>query len=225
MSSRGAACYRASGAPERADSLSARPAVCQRTINTPRTRSRFFMCGLVFSDELSLACDEAIALYSCRLFLFLTRSEPALLQQCINHVRGEARQFKKKIEEHFDEIKTITEASSTPELPLDKRQWLKGLTKNIKETVGQFPPQISQHLAPTTAALRKSRGITGMGVSAGASGAAEGWWGSAAAAGAGKGGPASSAVAAAPVAAKGGAAGGYYYGTAGGYQQQQGGWR
>lgn len=64
-------------------------------------------------------------------------------------MRGEARPFKRRIEEHFDDIKAITESASTPELPADKRVWLKALTKSLKEAVGEFPPQVRAGLRLT----------------------------------------------------------------------------
>ena len=68
-------------------------------------------------------------------------------------VRGEARPFKRRIEEHFDAIKSLTEGASAPELTPAHREWLKGLTADLRVLVTAFPPGISGQLAAMQKAL------------------------------------------------------------------------
>eukprot|EP00243_Klebsormidium_subtile_P004125 TRINITY_DN17908_c0_g1_i1.p1 TRINITY_DN17908_c0_g1~~TRINITY_DN17908_c0_g1_i1.p1 ORF type:complete len:250 (-),score=45.48 TRINITY_DN17908_c0_g1_i1:308-1057(-) len=80
----------------------------------------------------------------------------ALLYQCLNQVRGEARPFKKRIEEKFEEVKSLTENTSAPKLSEAYKQWLRRLTSDIQEMVGAFPPQLSSKLGPIAEVYRAS---------------------------------------------------------------------
>uniref|UniRef100_A0A7S0WSL2 Uncharacterized protein n=1 Tax=Pyramimonas obovata TaxID=1411642 RepID=A0A7S0WSL2_9CHLO len=72
----------------------------------------------------------------------------ALLYQCLNHARGEFKSFKRDIEAEFDKIKTLTESSSAPQLSLEQRKWLQGVTSKIMELLHSVPPSMQQQIKP-----------------------------------------------------------------------------
>ena len=79
----------------------------------------------------------------------------ALLYQCMNLVRGEAKPFKRRVEERFDAIKQATEADVPTLSPL-MQEWLEQLTEEVAATVRLFPPGMIEKLNPMLSVLAAS---------------------------------------------------------------------
>ena len=65
--------------------------------------------------------------------------------------------FKKRIEEHFDAVKRVTEQSSEPQLSPEHRTWLAAICRDLRNAVRALPPQVAAKLAPCPTALRAAR--------------------------------------------------------------------
>jgi len=62
----------------------------------------------------------------------------ALLYQCLNQSGDAGLPYKKRVEQMFDSIKSQTEASKTPSLSIQQKQWLVTLTTDIMEDISKF---------------------------------------------------------------------------------------
>ena len=68
-------------------------------------------------------------------------------------VRGESRPLKKRIEGKFDEIKSVTEKSKTPELSPEHKEWLQTLTWDVRCLLVSMPPGLQDRLGPVAELL------------------------------------------------------------------------
>mmetsp|Transcript_27614 Transcript_27614/g.49243 ORF Transcript_27614/g.49243 Transcript_27614/m.49243 type:complete len:178 (-) Transcript_27614:104-637(-) len=70
----------------------------------------------------------------------------AILYQSLNMLKGQTKPLRKRIEERFDEIKTITESVVSPYLGSDLQFWLQQITWDCRCMIVDLPPFIHQKL-------------------------------------------------------------------------------
>ena len=78
----------------------------------------------------------------------LTRASSLLLRQ---HMR-------KRIEEHFEDIKDATEAAEAPQLPPELAEWVVGVCDECCALVRDVPASMRAKLAPTARYLASCSG-------------------------------------------------------------------
>ena len=64
--------------------------------------------------------------------------------------------LRKRIEEHFEDIKDATETSDSPMLPPDLAEWVVGVCDECCALVRDVPASLRQKLAPTARYLASS---------------------------------------------------------------------
>jgi len=75
----------------------------------------------------------------------------ALLYQCLNQCGN--LNFKKRVEQKFDEVKVLTEAEKVPQLSLAQQDWLVKLTTDIINEVSSLN-YFSKKLEPAISFLK-----------------------------------------------------------------------
>ena len=75
-----------------------------------------------------------------------TAHKLALLYHAVNLSRVARETLRKRIEEHFEDVKAATEAGDRPDLPEALVEWICRLCDEVCETVRAVPPPMQQHL-------------------------------------------------------------------------------
>ena len=84
-----------------------------------------------------------------------TAHKIALLYHGINHTKLARDVLRKRIEQHFEDVKDATEASDgEPHLPPELVEWITGLCDEVCSLIRGIPPSLRSRLEPTTQYLR-----------------------------------------------------------------------
>ena len=81
----------------------------------------------------------------------------ALLYHAINNSKLAREHLRKRIEEHFEDVKESTEANESPSLPKELADWIVGVCDEASNLVREVPPSMRAKLAPTSRYLHSMR--------------------------------------------------------------------
>jgi len=84
-----------------------------------------------------------------------TAHKIALLYHAINSSKLAREVLRKRIEEHFEDVKDSTETQESPVLPAPLVSWIVGLCDEVSGLVREVPPSLRTKLAPTSRYLQQ----------------------------------------------------------------------
>ena len=86
-----------------------------------------------------------------------TAHKIALLYHAINHSKLAREVLRKRIEEHFEDVKDATESQEQPTLPEDLQYWIVDLCEDIAKLVREPPNSLRTKLVPVAQYLQATR--------------------------------------------------------------------
>ena len=81
----------------------------------------------------------------------------ALLYHAINNSKLAREVLRKRIEEHFEDVKDATETQELPTLPTELQYWIVELCEDIANLVREPPNSLKQKLTPVYRYLQATR--------------------------------------------------------------------
>lgn len=78
-----------------------------------------------------------------------TAHKIALLYHAINNTKLAREHLRRRIEEHFEDVKEATETQESPTLPNELTEWVASLADEVCDLVREVPASLRTRLAPT----------------------------------------------------------------------------